>query len=113
MLALQLTTEGVLNEIQLNENGEGQLELLQAGVDGWVQAVDLSADLTLWVNEEGKLNGLPYNPIATRMWEEVFGVGTDIIVGNAVFTGGTGEEGETLGLSEEVANSIREKVAKW
>lgn len=110
MLALQITPEGILNELALNENGEGQLDVLQAGVGGWVQAVDLSESLTLWVNEEGKLDGLPINPIATRIWEAVFGAGTDIIVGNAIFTGGTGDEGETLGLSDEEAKKLREAV---
>jgi hypothetical protein len=78
----------------------GSLAVLQAAVDGYVQAVDLNESMTLWCNEEGKMVGLPRNDFATRMWEKRFGA-TDIIVGNAVFTGGVNEEGKTLGLTDE------------
>lgn len=109
MLAIEVTTEGELKEVQLNENGEGQLDILQTAVGGLVQAVDLSENLTLWCNEEGKFMNFDVNRIATKMWEEVFGQ-TDVIMGNVIFTGGTGEEGETLGLDEETANKIRAMV---
>jgi hypothetical protein len=79
---------------------EGSLKVLQDAVDGWVEVVDLAPKLSIWVNEEGKLNGLPYNGIATAIFQEKFGA-VDIIVGNAVLTGGTDEEGETIGLTDE------------
>jgi hypothetical protein len=44
----------------------------------------------MWCNEEGKLTGLPVNPVATAMWTRYFGE-TDVIVGNVVFTGGADE----------------------
>jgi len=109
MLAIEITTEGQLKEVELNNNGEGQLEILQTAVGGLVQAVDLSEGLTLWCNEEGKMLNFDVNRIATKMWEEVFGQ-TDVIMGNVIFTGGTGEEGETLGLDEATANKIRALV---
>ena len=105
MLAITLDTEGNAKEIQLSEN-ESQLSKLQEAVGGMVQAVDFTADLTLWCNEEGKLYGLPINPMATFLWEKSFGL-TDFICGNVIFTGGTGEEGETLGLNEETAKELR------
>lgn len=40
---------------------------LQAMVGGYIEAVRLSDDLIMWVNEEGKLKGLPLNAEATRM----------------------------------------------
>ena len=93
---------------------EGEtLEKLQDAVGGWVQAVDLRDDLTLWCNEEGKLIGLPNNVIGTHMWEKSFGM-TDVIMGNIVFTGGTDDEGENLGLPsawqlqlQELADKLR------
>lgn len=105
MLAITLDAEGVAKEIELTE-GESQLKVLQDAVGGWVQAVDFTQDLTLWCNEEGKLNGLPINPMATFLWEKYFGF-TDVICGNVIFTGGTGEEGETLGLNEQTADELR------
>lgn len=80
---------------------EGSLKVLQDAVDGWVQAVDLTAKETMWMNEEGKLEGLPFNPIATSIWREIFKGSPDYIAGNAVITGGVDDEGETLGLSDE------------
>lgn len=106
MLAITLTAEGnKAEEIDLNE-GESQLSTLQKAVGGYIEAVDLSDNLTMWVNEEGKLNGLPINAIATLLWEKHFGF-TDVIVGDVIFTGGTGDEGETLGLDDKVANELR------
>jgi hypothetical protein len=60
----------------------------------------------MWCNEEGKLIGLPFNPLATDLWEESFGK-TDLIKGNVIFTGGTDDEGSTLGLDEATANKLR------
>ena len=106
MLAITLDTEGVAKEIELVE-GESQLAKLQEAVGGLVQAVDFTENLTLWCNEEGKLYGLPINPMATFLWEKYFGL-TDFICGNVIFTGGTGDEGETLGLNEETAKELRD-----
>ena len=106
MLAITLTAEGEAKELQLPD-GESQLKQLQEAVGGLVQAVDFTPDLTLWCNEEGKLVGLPINPMATFLWEKYFGL-TDFICGDVIFTGGTGEEGETLGLNEETAKELRD-----
>ena len=106
MLAITLNTEGEAKEVELVE-GESQLDKLQQAVGGWVQAVDFTPNLTLWCNEEGKLIGLPINPMATFLWEKYFGL-TDFICGNVIFTGGTGDEGETLGLNEETAKELRQ-----
>jgi hypothetical protein len=79
---------------------DGTLKVLQTAVDGWVQVVDLTSTMSIWVNEEGKLNGLPYNKIATDIFQRRFGA-VDVMVGNAVLTGGTDSDGETLGLTDE------------
>ena len=86
------------------------LDYLQTSVKGWVQAVDLQgafAGITMWVNEEGKFDdSLSLNTGATFIWEQVFGFGTDFIKGNAIFTGGADDEGETIGLSPEQQSLI-------
>jgi hypothetical protein len=101
VLGLKVTTDGEIQELK-----SISLQTLQEGVGGWVQAIDLRPDVTMWINEEGKLEGLPLNTVAQALWNQVFGQ-TDYIVGNAVFTGGTDEDGETLPLSRERANEIR------
>lgn len=106
MLAITLNAEtNEAKEVQLPD-GESQLKELQEAVGGWVQAVDFTPQLTIWVNEEGKLHGLPINPMATFLWEKYFGL-TDYICGNVIFTGGTDSEGYTLGLNEETAEQLR------
>lgn len=60
--------------------------------------------LTLIINEEGKLLGLPVNQLATDM---VY-IFNDVIVGNAVLMGTTEED--FIGLTKEAAENI---VKKW
>ena len=103
--ALQINIDGTTNHLDL-EAPEGSLRLLQGAVGGWIQAIDLSDNLTMWCNEEGKLDGLATNSFATRLFTKRFGEGTDIIVGNIVLTGGVDDEGETLGLTDEQLQSF-------
>jgi hypothetical protein len=78
----------------------GAYEVLSAAVGGWIECVGLSPDADMWVNEEGKLDKLPQNPIGTALWADKYGY-SDIIVGNIIITGGVDEEGDTVGLTEE------------
>lgn len=96
--AIQITTTGQYAELDLSLD---ELEQLQSAVGGYVQPIDLTQNLTMWCNEEGKLTGLAHNPYAQFMWDEVFGCHTDYLVGDVVMTGGTDDEGETIGLTEE------------
>jgi hypothetical protein len=108
MEALVIRTDGSFEVVEFTDSTA--LPVLQQGVGGWVQAIDLSTDLTLWLNEEGKLADLPHNPFAQALWDERFGAYTDYIVGDIVLTGGTGDEGETLGLAKEQVASLVERV---
>lgn len=104
MKALIIRTTGEVETVEFAE--DTALAALQEGVGGWVQAVDLSDTLTLWVNEEGKLADLPHNLFGQALWNERFGYYTDYIVGDIVLTGGTGAEGETLGLDDEQVETL-------
>jgi hypothetical protein len=99
MKALKINTDGTFEALESADEFVGY-STLSDGVGGMIEAVTLSDTLTLWVNEEGKLNGLPVNVFATALFTSVFG-SVDIIVGDAVLTGGADDEGETLGLSGE------------
>lgn len=59
--------------------------------------------LTLIINEEGKLLGMPVNRLATDM-AYLF---NDAIVGNAILIGTTDED--FIGLTKEAAENIMEK----
>lgn len=95
--AIRITTN---NETIIFELKKDSLEQLQHAVGGYIQAIDLSDELTLWCNEEGKIMNLPHNHRAQELWDKVFGAGTDYIVGDIVLTGGADENGETLGLTD-------------
>lgn len=107
--AIQVKTSGEVTELDLTADS---LSTLQTAVGGWVQAIDLASDLSMWCNEEGKLVGLPHNPYAQFMWDKVFGAHTDYIVGDVVLTGGTDSEGETIGLTQEQVEIIKAVTAK-
>lgn len=100
MKALVLKTN---NTIEVEEDTEEFVSYatLSRAVGGMIEAVTLPNGLTLWVNEEGKMDGLPVNDYATKLFTSAFGAGVDIIVGNAIITGGADDEGETLGLTDK------------
>jgi hypothetical protein len=105
-VALLVRTDGTTERVEYNSDTE--YSTLSGGVGGFIEAVTLSNDLILWVNEEGKMNGLPINTVASRWYDNRFGAGYDIMVGNAVFTGGVDEEGYTNGLTESQLTAIEE-----
>jgi hypothetical protein len=86
------------------------LDYLQNKVAGYVQAVPLTIPLgngvvTLWLNEEGKLQeGLELNKHATALWESCYGE-TDLLMGNVVVTS-ENDEGEVTGLDEGQMNHL-------
>ncbi len=103
-----ITPENSVVVAEMPVGDTAEYNFISTAVEGWVQMVALTYDLTgvcLWVNEEGKLNDLAYNPLATLIWEACFGF-TDVIVGTAVLTGGTDENGDTLGLTDEQVKNI-------
>jgi hypothetical protein len=107
------STLQVLTDCSFNSAIEDtELETLQDAVGGLIQAVDLTPSLTMWCNEEGKLIGLPVNPVATAMWTRYFGE-TDVIVGNVVFTGGCDEDGNTTSILQEDADKIEKLCSTY
>lgn len=79
-------------------------DLLRNAVEGWIECVSLD-NADLWLNEEGKLIGLPVNYFATELFTQRFGA-VDVIVGNVVLTGGADEEGDTVGLDENTLQNF-------
>lgn len=103
-----ITTDNKVEVAQMPANSTEEYNFLSTAVGGWIEMVSLVDDLAgivLWVNEEGKIDQLPYNPLATTIWETCFGF-TDVIVGNAVLTGGSDEDGETLPLTNKQVETI-------
>lgn len=88
------------------------LAYLQKQVGGYIEVIDVNAEdepeLSMYLNEEGKLAGLPYNARASYLAQDSI-MPFDVIVGDVVMTGGVDEEGESTGLTEEqVATLLKE-----
>lgn len=83
---------------------EGGLGTLQSAVGGLVECVSFP-DYEMWLNEEGKLIGLPVNEAATAIWEIEYG-NTDVIKGNVLMTGVADEEGYSTELSDSALLTI-------
>lgn len=84
------------------------LNYLQAEVGGYVEAVDVvhphtGERATMWINDEGRINGLPRNPAAEVIADVCGqpGLAEAGLHGPAVFTGYDPETGETLPLSDD------------
>lgn len=99
MKAVKVSTEGVMEVVEFDNST--CYSMLKDSVDGWVEWIPLPATgVEMWVNEEGKLSNLNQNPYGTALWADSYGP-TDVTVGDIVITGGTDDEGNTLGLSDE------------
>lgn len=83
---------------------DGGLRELQAAVGGYIEAIPTEPSVTMWVNEEGKLQALPINRLAMDVWIrfDVYRcmVAGDWIAGSCVITGGTTPAGNTRDLPE-------------
>ena len=89
-------------QVEVADDQDAMYQALSRGVAGWLQHVTMVADgvkFDVWLNEEGKLLGLPIN----------LRVPGDVFVGNLVMTGSDARTGKTLGLSE----AQLEAATKW
>lgn len=102
--ALVLTTNNEQREIDIEAD---ELAALQAEVGGYVECVSLFQNLDLWLNEEGKILNLPYNQHADNLFASARGEMMDVIVGNAVLTGGSDEDGEVKPLTEKAIEAVK------
>lgn len=93
---LTITTN---NDVNIKEVDSVEYETLYEAVNGLVELVSINEDIDMWLNEEGKLNGLEPNVLATLLFNKVFPT-FDVIMGNIIITGGADEEGNTVGLSD-------------
>jgi len=100
-MALKVETDGTTERVDLDA---GELEVLQTAVRGEFEAITLSEELTMFVNEEYGLlfDYADWNVVAitTMMFAARRG---DTILGPVVFTGGVDEDGDTLPLPERCA----------
>lgn len=92
-----------------------RLEDYQAAVGGWVEPVDIPAlSVTVYVNEEGLLRQLPFNPRATFLWWYFVPEArqTAMLVGQALVTGLPDRSGDSTDVPSEVVGMLA-KPGEW
>lgn len=78
------------DEIEVRDDFDGSLQDYQDAVGGYIESVPvILPGVTAYVNEEGKINGLPLNVPATALLKYP----GDMIVGDMLLIG-TGEDGD-------------------
>jgi Domain of unknown function (DUF3846) len=95
--------------------GDGaSLRFMQGIVGGYIEHLGMpDGKLDVWLNEEGKLEGLPINDVATNLlwqWDPRFR-GQDVLVGNVVLTGNKGPE--TWDVPEGVWENLQKACPAW
>ncbi|MBB0995711.1 DUF3846 domain-containing protein [Dietzia maris] len=96
-------------EVRIAELEQGDYREYQRFVEGDFDIVSpASGELSFFINDEGKLVGLPVNVRASLWlysldpaWE-----GHDILMGNVIVAGGVDEDGETMGVPQEVLEEV-------
>jgi hypothetical protein len=87
---------------------ESSLKTLQGFVGGYIEAVGRGLDWTAFANEEGKLDGQPYNQRATHALAFIAGHNpNDPLVGDVILVG-TDKNGETTSIPDSLAVKVRE-----
>lgn len=99
--AVQIAADGTITAL-----ADCSYETIRDGVRGLIEAVPTDETITLWVNEAGKLNGLPFNPLGQTFWRQVDAYGCiragDWLAGPCVITGPPDEHGDTTPLPDWV-----------
>jgi hypothetical protein len=101
--AVVITTEGTKSVVTFTIGDS--YKILSDTVEGMIECVRLSENEDMWCNENGIAEGRPLNMTASAIYSETFNAGNPIL-GNVIITGGADDQGETLGLSDEL-------IEKW
>ncbi|WLQ53921.1 DUF3846 domain-containing protein (plasmid) [Streptomyces poriferorum] len=105
-LAIRLEADGRFELIEWPTVGTLQTLYTAIGCRA-VDAVDISGDLTMWLDDEGMLTGLPVNVGATALYA-AHKTPHQTYHGTAVITGGTDRHGDTLPLTTDQVMAIVE-----
>lgn len=81
-------------------------EAYQGLVGGWIESAPVDRDdLSLFINEEGKVNNLPRNPRADDLWRNLLPSGRisgDYIAGTAVVVGFDATTGDDVDVPDSL-----------
>lgn len=84
MKAHVITTGGAILEVAPANNHDFSLDELQKIVGGYIDIINLTESQIMVLNDEGKLNGLPINEEATKLFRTAYKGTNDYIVGDVL-----------------------------
>ena len=94
---------------------DASYESISDGVGGWIEAAPTDGTITIWVNEEGKLVPLPFNPLGHALWAYVDSyrciAAGDWMAGPCVVTGPIDDHGDTTDLPGWVLPTLERLAA--
>lgn len=83
---------------------------INESVGGWIEATPTDGSITIWINEEGKLARLPFNPLGHALWAYVDSYwcidAGDWMAGPCVVTGPNDVDGKTADVPEWVLPTL-------
>jgi hypothetical protein len=103
--ALRIDIDGTVTAL-----ADASYETIHLGVGGWIEAVPTDGRIVIWVNEERKLNHLPFNPLGHALWAHVDHYGCiaagDWLAGPCVVTGPSDDRGNTTSVADWVPPAL-------
>lgn len=97
----------LLKPFEVIEMGADDGERISEIVGGYYQCIDVP-NASIWMNEDGKHLGMPTNERATQYLydERPEFINRDVIVGDVLVLGGYDDEGNSLGIPDDVAERL-------
>ena len=119
--AVVITALDDMFKVNMDDNADGRdtLTQLQGLVGGLIEAIDLTDNITMWINEEGLFSNMTVNKTASDLYDKVLQLHLNYnpsignIVGDVVFTGGIDEEGNFTTLQREDELYIEKAWSKY
>ncbi|WP_314416114.1 DUF3846 domain-containing protein [Streptomyces kroppenstedtii] len=106
--ALVLHPDASFQTVEWPRNSAAGLRTLYAEIGCiCITVVDLSPKVSMWLDDEGIINGSPVNQWATTVYSATAPVHQKYH-GTAVFTGGTDARGNTTGLTRDNCDALLE-----
>jgi hypothetical protein len=95
-------------DIEITEWERPEYQKMKTTVGGWLEAIYPASNVTMWCNEEGKIEGLPVNRNATALWYflQPEAAGRDTLSGTVIVTGGADSEGEAKSIDPMIEAMI-------
>ncbi|HWL41799.1 MAG TPA: DUF3846 domain-containing protein [Ilumatobacter sp.] len=109
--AVRIDTDGTVTVL-----ADATYETIRDGVGGWIEAAPTDGSIVVWVNEEGKIDRLPYNPLGHALWRRVDSYGCiaagDWMAGPCVVTGPADDNGDTTPVPAWVLPALVELTSR-